>query len=247
MPVAKREAAGYLIREHALPIRRACNCVTLSRSAFYRPLADWTVRDAKIIAALAQLVEGRPARGFWKCRKQLRRSRKPWHHKRIYRVYKRMNLHLRRPAKRRLPKRERVALYVLRMPDTVWSADFMSDALICGRRFRTFNVVDDFNREALHIEVDTSISSERLIRVFAQLHRDRGLPQVLRTDNGPNSSVKPSHSGPKWPVWQSSTSSQASPTRMPTLSDSTARYARNCWISICLHASTMSARRSTGG
>jgi putative transposase len=63
--------------------------------------------------------------------------------------------------------------------------DFMSDALICGRRFRTFNVVDDFNREALHIEVDTSISSERLIRVFARLHRDRGLPQVLRTDNGP--------------------------------------------------------------
>ncbi len=90
MPVAKREAAGYLIREHALPIRRACNCVTLSRSAFYRPLADWTVRDAEIIAALAQLVEGRPARGFWKCRKQLRHSRKPWNHKRIYRVYKRM-------------------------------------------------------------------------------------------------------------------------------------------------------------
>jgi putative transposase len=185
MPVAKCEAAGYLIREHALPIRRACNCVTLSRSACYRPWADGTVRDAEIIAALAQLVEGRPARGFWKCRKQLRRSRKPWNHKRIYRVYKRMNLHLRRPAKRRLPKRERVALYVPRLPDTVWSADFMSDALICGRRFRTFNVVDDFNREALHIEVDTSISSERLIRVFARLHRDRGLPQVLRTDNGP--------------------------------------------------------------
>jgi putative transposase len=61
----------------------------------------------------------------------------------------------------------------------------MSDALACGRRFRTFNVIDDFNREALHIEVDTSINAQRLIRVFERLQRERGLPQVLRTDNGP--------------------------------------------------------------
>ena len=61
----------------------------------------------------------------------------------------------------------------------------MSDALADGRRFRTFNVVDDFNREALHIEVDTSITSSRLVRIFERLQRDHGLPQVLRTDNGP--------------------------------------------------------------
>lgn len=84
-----------------------------------------------------------------------------------------------------MPKRERVPLYVPLLPDAVWSADFMADALACGRRFRTFNVVDDFNREALHIEVDTSISSTRLVRIFEQLKRDNGLPQVLRTDNGP--------------------------------------------------------------
>lgn len=145
----------------------------------------WTVRDAEVIAALAELVESRPSRGFWMCRKQLRRQGRPWNHKRIYRVYTRMKLNLRRAAKRRLPKRERVPLYVPRLPDRVWSADFMSDALICGRRFRLFNVVDDFNREALHVEVDTSITSERLVRVFEQLRRTRGLPQVLRTDNGP--------------------------------------------------------------
>ena len=75
-------------------------------------------------------------------------------HKRIHRVYKAMRLNLRRAAKRRLPKRACLPLYVPRLPDTVWSADFMPDALACGRRFRTFNVVDDFNREALHIEVD---------------------------------------------------------------------------------------------
>jgi putative transposase len=143
------------------------------------------VRDAEIIAALAALVEGRPSRGFWKCRKLLKRRGYPWNHKRIYRVYKQMKLNLRRPAKKRLPKRLRVPLYVPRLPDTVWSADFMSDALANGRRYRTFNVVDDFNREALHIEIDTSITSMRLVRVFKQLQAQHGLPRVLRTDNGP--------------------------------------------------------------
>ena len=90
-----------------------------------------------------------------------------------------------RRAKRRLPKRLRVPLYVPKLPDTVWSADFMSDALLNGRRFRTFNVVDDFNRQALHIEIDTSITSIRLVRIFQRLQAEHGLPQVLRTDNGP--------------------------------------------------------------
>lgn len=63
--------------------------------------------------------------------------------------------------------------------------DFMSDALACGKRFRTFNVVDDFNREVLHIEVDTSLNSRSLVRVFEQLKREHGLPHVLRSDNGP--------------------------------------------------------------
>lgn len=164
---------------------RACSCVRLSRSAYYRVPDDWTVRDAPIIARLAKLIEDRPSRGFWMCRKLLRREGHAWNHKRIYRVYTLMRLNQRRAAKRRLPKRERLPLYVPRLPDSVWSADFMSDALICGRRYRLFNVVDDFNREALHIEADTSINSERLIRVFDQLRRQRGLPQILRTDNGP--------------------------------------------------------------
>jgi putative transposase len=175
----------FLLEEHQRPLRRSCDMVGLSRAAWYRPPLDWTVRDAEIISALAELVKDRPARGFWKCRKLLRRRRPEWNHKRIYRVYKAMGLNRRRAAKRRLPKRERVPLYVPRTPDSVWPADFMSDALVCGRRFRTFNVEDDFNREALHIEVDTSISSLRLVRIFQRLQRERGLPQVLRTDNGP--------------------------------------------------------------
>ncbi|AGI08410.1 ISxac4 transposase [Xanthomonas citri subsp. citri Aw12879] len=155
----------FLIEVHARPLRRSCACVGLSRAAWYAPPLDWTVRDAELIAEIARYVEAHPSRGFWKCSDYLRKQQPGWNPKRIYRVYKAMKLNLRRAAKRRLPKRERVPLYVPRLPDTVWSVDFMSDALACGRRFRTFNVVDDFNREALHIEVDTSINSQRLVRV----------------------------------------------------------------------------------
>jgi len=168
-----------------MSVRRACDCVGLARSAYYTESVNWLVRDAEVMAALAGLVEDRPSHGFWKCRQRLRLDGRPWNHKRIYRVYRAMRLNLRRAAKRRLPKRERVPLYVPRLPDSVWSADFMADALACGRRFRLFNVVDDFNREVLHIEVDTSINSGRLVRVFERLREERGLPQVLRTDNGP--------------------------------------------------------------
>jgi putative transposase len=184
-PSRKREAAQFLVNDQGLPVASGCRCVGLSRSSWYRVPDDWTARDAEVIAALAELVKGRPSRGFWKCRKLLRRQGRSWNHKKIYRVYCLMKLNVRRRSKQRLPKRLRVPLYVPRLPDTVWSADFMSDALFNGRRFRTFNVLDDFNREGLHIEIDTSITSERLVRVFKRLQQQHGLPQVLRTDNGP--------------------------------------------------------------
>jgi GNAT superfamily N-acetyltransferase len=74
-----------------------------------------------------------------------------------------------------------VADLVPRLPDTVWQVDFMSDALACGRSFRTFNMVDDFNRQALHIKIDTSITAARLARIFEQFKLNRELPQVVRT------------------------------------------------------------------
>lgn len=181
----KREAVQFLVQVHALPLRRSCACAGLSRAAWYSPPAVWTVRDAELITQITRYVDAHPSRGFWKCSDHLRKRRPDWNPKRIYRVYKAMKLNLRRAAKRCLPKRERVPLYVPKLPDMVWSVDFTSDALACGRRFRTFNVLDDFNREAVHIEVDTSLNSQRLVRVFEQLKRDHGLPQVVRSDNGP--------------------------------------------------------------
>jgi putative transposase len=84
-----------------------------------------------------------------------------------------------------LPQRFKQPLVVPPLPNQVWSADFMSDMLYRGKRFRTFNVIDDFNREVVHIEIDTSITGRRLIRVFERLRVERGLPDVVRVDNGP--------------------------------------------------------------
>ena len=96
-----------------------------------------------------------------------------------------MKLNIRRRAKKRLPERVKQQLSVPDQPNQVWSVDFMSDTLVDGRRFRLFNVMDDFNRESLAIEVDTSLPSLRVIRVLEKLIKQRGKPANIRCDNGP--------------------------------------------------------------
>jgi putative transposase len=141
-------------------------------------------RDRAVIEALNAEVDKAPRRGFWKYFRALKRQGRGWNHKRVYRVYCMMGLNQKRRTKRRVPNRVRIPLTVPEMPARVWSADFMSDALYHGTRFRTFNVIDDFNREVLAIEIDTSLRASRLIRVFDRLGKERGYPKVLRVDNG---------------------------------------------------------------
>jgi putative transposase len=142
-------------------------------------------RDRAVIDALNAEVDKAPRRGFWKYCRSLKRPSRGWNHKRVSRVYCLMGLNQKRRTKRRVPLRVRVPLTVPTMPDRIWSADFMSDALYHGTRFRTFNVIDDFNREILAIEIDTSLRASRLLRVFDRLGQERGYPQILRVDNGP--------------------------------------------------------------
>ena len=166
-------------------MQRSCCCIGLSRAAYYRVPVSASVADHDVIKALNALVERHPGWGFWKCFKALRRLSQPWNHKRVYRVYCNLRLNQKRRTKKRLPKRIKQPLLVPQQPNQTWSADFVSDALYAGRRFRTFNVIDDFNRECLAVEIDTSLTGTRLIRVFERLRAERGLPNVLRTDNGP--------------------------------------------------------------
>jgi putative transposase len=100
-------------------------------------------------------------------------------------VYCSLKLNKRRKGKRRLPTRNPTPLVVPEAMNECWSADFMSDALWDGRRFRTFNVVDDFNREALTIAVDFSLTAERVVRELDRIAAERGYPLKLRLDNGP--------------------------------------------------------------
>lgn len=86
---------------------------------------------------------------------------------------------------KRLPARIKQALYQPDSVNEVWSVDFMSDTLWDGRRFRLLNIVDDYNREVIHIEADTSLPTMRLIRSLEYLKEFRGLPKMIRVDNGP--------------------------------------------------------------
>jgi putative transposase len=96
-----------------------------------------------------------------------------------------MKLNIRRRAKKRLPERVKQPLSVPTAPNQVWSIDFMSDSLADGRKVRILNIIDDFNRESLAVEVDTSIPARRVIRVLERLIAERGHPANIRCDNGP--------------------------------------------------------------
>jgi putative transposase len=108
-----------------------------------------------------------------------------WNHKRVYRVYLMMGLNLRRKRKRRVPARIKAPHILPINCNVTWSMDFMYDTLASGRSFRTFNVIDDHNRESLLITIDFSLSSTRIIRELDRLIEWRGTPEVIRVDNGP--------------------------------------------------------------
>ncbi len=170
-------------REHGVSVRRGCEAVGLPRSTYRyerRPKAD-----EPVVAALSALVDAHPSIGFWQAYHRLRLAGHGWNHKRVRRVYTAMRLNIRRRAKKRLPARVKQRLFAPEAPNEVWSLDFMRDTLWDGRPFRLLNVIDDFNRQVLWIEVDTSLPSLRVLRVLEQLEESRGLPGMIRVDNGP--------------------------------------------------------------
>lgn len=141
--------------------------------------------DSSLIEALHQLVEKHPTIGFWKCYYRLRRKGYDCNHKRLYRVYTLLRLNVRRKVKRRVPQRIKEPLLVPATINQGWSMDFMCDSLEDGRRFRLLNIIDDYNRESLAIEIDTSLPALRVIRTLQRLIEMRTKPQTIRVDNGP--------------------------------------------------------------
>ena len=173
------------MRDHRLPIRRACQIVMLSRAAYYRRPSGSMERDREVIEALNELVAANGRWGFWKCYDRLRLNGHQWNHKRVHRVYCELRLNLPRRTKRRVPQRLRQPLAAPPVLNGTWALDFMQDALYGGRRFRTLNGIDEGNRQGLAIEIGTSIPSARVVRLMEQLIDLYGRPAALRVDNGP--------------------------------------------------------------
>lgn len=141
--------------------------------------------DSAVEDALDTLVLKHPAIGFWQSFYRLRIRGHHWNHKKVRRIYRKMNLNIRRKPKKRLPERIKQPLTYSTSPNQMWSLDFMSDSLQDGRKVRLFNVIEDFNRESLAIEADTSLPTLRVIRVLDRLINERGKPANIRMDNGP--------------------------------------------------------------
>jgi len=169
--------------DYELSERRACRIIPISRSVMrYQPQPR---NDMAIITALKMVSEAHPRWGFGKVYQYLHNQGHGWNHKRVYRVYCAMKLNLRIKRRKRLPKRFPTELAEPKIPNQCWSMDFMSDALLSGQRIRTLNIIDDFNREALAIEVDTSLPAQRVVRVLDQIADWHGYPTRIRIDNGP--------------------------------------------------------------
>jgi putative transposase len=173
-----------MVSVHLVSNRKACSVVQLPRSTkSYRTKRKRN--DDPLIEQLTQLTEKHPCIGFWQCYFRLRKKGFKDNHKRVYRIYTQMKLNIRRRAKKRLPARVKQELFSPQGPNQVWSIDFMSDSLWDGRKFRTLNIIDDFNRQILAVEVDTSLPALRVIRVLERLKESRPLPTTIRVDNGP--------------------------------------------------------------
>ena len=168
-PTARHQVAQELVA-HGLSQRRACQ-VVLARNGYGSGsrAATQLAADAPVTAALQALVARHPGWGFWKYHYRLRENGLVISHKRLWRLYQALGLQLgKRRKKRRLPARLKQPLQVPVAPDVCWLPDFTGDALTDGRRFLTLNVIDNFDREALGIEVDFSQPTGRIVRLLAQ-------------------------------------------------------------------------------
>jgi len=177
--------AKDIARQGVLSIERICTLFRISETCFRykaklgqenQAIADWLVR----------LTSTYRNWGFGLCFLYLRNVKGfCWNHKRVYRIYRELELNLRIKAKKRLVREKPEPLSVSDTINKSWSMDFMRDQLVNSRRYRLLNVIDDYNREALDIEVDFSLPTEPVIRTLNQIIEWRGKPQKIRMDNGP--------------------------------------------------------------
>jgi len=180
-----RGMARRVVAERGISVRLACQIFTVSETC-YRYEAKKNAENEQIANWLLRLTDNHRNWGFGLCYLYLRNVKGfKWNHKRIYRIYKELELILRIKPRKRLNREKPEPLAEPEEVNQVWSMDFMHDQLSDGRTFRVLNVIDDYNREALGMEIDFSLPSERVIRALKRIIEWRGRRLVIRCDNGP--------------------------------------------------------------
>lgn len=177
--------AKWAVASRKMKIRQACEAFDISQTC-YRYERVRRDEDAEIADWLVRLTTAYRDWGFGLCYLHLRHVKGfGWNHKRIYRIYRELELNLRIKPRKRIVRAVPQPLAVPAAINECWSMDFMHDQLADGRSFRVFNVIDDYNRQALGFEADLSLPAVRVIRTLEQLIQWRGKPGSIRCDNGP--------------------------------------------------------------
>jgi putative transposase len=154
----------------------------MDRSSYrYEPGED---RDTELRTRLTELARQKPRFGYRRLGVLLERSGEAVNHKRLFRIYQEAGLAVRRRERKRL-ERGHAGMPLLSRPNQEWSIDFVSDALATGRALRALTVVDGFTKEAPVIQVDSSLSAPRVTRALDEVIAERGKPEGIRVDNGP--------------------------------------------------------------
>ncbi len=171
-----------MIAEHGLSERRACKLLAMDRSSYrYEPRPE---DDAELRQDLIELARQKPRFGYRRLGVLLERRGHKVNHKHLYRLYRDEHLAVRR-LKRKHVSRAAEPLANLSKANQEWSMDFVSDGLATGRALRIFTLVDSFTRECPALEVDSCLSSRRVTRVLDWVIAQRGAPDAIRCDNGP--------------------------------------------------------------
>ena len=157
--------------------------VGLSRSSAYYVTKER--EDGPLRAALKKKAGQRRRWGYRRLTVLLRREGFRDNHKRIERIYREEKLQVKRRIKKQTARWRGESLKVAERANECWSLDFIHDSLWDGRRLRFLTVEDDYTRENLAIEADSSLPGQRVIRVLERVSQERGLPERLLMDNGP--------------------------------------------------------------
>ena len=179
--VARKAAVEQVREEYAFSQRRACEVMAVAVSSYrYQTRRS----DEPLRTKLVELAREKPRFGYRRLHVLLRREGETVNHKRVQRVYREAGLSLRRKKSKHCV-RVGQPLRVWTAANQEWALDFVHDAVESGRAIRVLSVVDAYTRECLALEVDTSFASRRVTRVLEAILAERGLPQVIRCDNGP--------------------------------------------------------------